>query len=267
MSREEHKAKIRDRRKPGWFRVDNEIIDVYGHEIGCHGIAVYSALSRHADKDDETSYPGLRLLCKELKIGRKKLLDTLEHLKALGLIDIEPGDRKSVNEYTLLDVPKRGEGGSNENHPDEIGGSNENQGGSEKNQGGGSNENHNKTQLEQDSYNNSSGALLDDTTARCLLLLQEIKGFPRNQAENAMKLREYRDEFLSVDAVEVCRDFKAYIAEKPFKSKDNPRLRLRNFFKTASKQPARNGYQRNKSIAVVGAKEEDYDPEEYRFHE
>jgi hypothetical protein len=110
-------------------------------------------------------------------------------------------------------------------------------------------------------------SLPDDVTARCLLLLQEIKGFPRNQAENAMKLREYRDEFLSVDAVEVCRDFKAYIAEKPFKSKDNPRLRLRNFFKTASRQPARNGYQRNKSIAVVGAREEDYDPEEYRFHE
>jgi hypothetical protein len=263
MSREEHKAKIRDRRKPGWFRVDDEIIDVYGPEIGCHGIAVYSALAKHADRQEE-SYPGLRLLCKELKIGRKKLLETLDQLKVLGLIDIEPGDRKSVNVYTLLDVPKKAKGGSNENHPDKIGGSNENQGGSEKNQGGGSNENRNQTQEEPDPINQSSSALPDDTTTRCLQLLLQVKGFPRDQGENALKLAEWRSQFPFVDPIEVCQDFKAYTEET---NKSPSRIRLRNFFKMAAKrQPSSNGKQSH-SIAVIGAKEEDYDPEEYRFHE
>jgi replication initiation and membrane attachment protein DnaB len=100
----EHKAEIRDRRKPGWFRVDDELIEVYGPEIGVHGIAVYAAICKHADSKEE-SKPGLRRLCAKLKIGREKLLKTLAKLEEVGLISIEPGDRNSVNVYTLLDVP------------------------------------------------------------------------------------------------------------------------------------------------------------------
>ena len=108
-------------------------------------------------------------------------------------------------------------------------------------------------------------AIPDDITTRCLQLLLQVKGFPRDQGENALKLAEYRSDFPAVDPVEVCKDFKAYSDET---SKPPSRLRLRNFFKQASKQAGRNGQSngRGKSIAVIGATEADYAESEYRFH-
>ncbi len=79
--------------------------------------------------------------------------------------------------------------------------------------------------------------VVDDTTTTCLKILQKVEGFPRDEAQNALKLSEYRDEFLSADPLEVCRDFAAYISEKPFRKGDKPRLRLRNFFKQANRRP------------------------------
>lgn len=78
--------------------------------------------------------------------------------------------------------------------------------------------------------------LPDDVTTRSLLLLNDIANFPRDNAKNAIKLMQYREEFPSVDAVEVVEDFVAYCSEKPLKKTDNPRLRLRNFFKSARKR-------------------------------
>jgi DNA-binding transcriptional ArsR family regulator len=83
------------------------------------------------------------------------------------------------------------------------------------------------------------GPTPDDTTARCLRLLLEVKGFPRDQGENAIYLSELRDEFPDIDAVEVCRDYKAWHLEH--RQKKPSRLRLRNFFKQASK-PRANGH-------------------------
>ncbi len=235
--RPESKAKIRDRRKPGWFRIDDELIEVYGPEIGVHGIAVYAALCKHANKD-ESSYPGLRLLCEKLKIGRKKLLDTLSQLQELGLIDIEPGDRVSVNVYTLLDVPKQ-KGGSNENHVPPEGGSNENQGGSEQHQGGGSNENHNQTHREPNPFNQRDveahdTPIPDDTTTKCLLSLKKVNGVGKNYGELAVLLGELREEFPEVSPVAVCKEYELY-HRKPPKPTRNHALKLRTFFKNADK--------------------------------
>jgi hypothetical protein len=74
----------------------------------------------------------------------------------------------------------------------------------------------------------------DDTTTTCLKTLLDIRGFPRDQGENALKLAEYRKEFPNADPVEVCRDFRAYSEET---RKKPTRLRLRNFFKQAAKRP------------------------------
>ena len=78
--------------------------------------------------------------------------------------------------------------------------------------------------------------LPDDTTTTCLRILQSVKGFPRDQGENAIKLAEYREEYPDVDAIEVCRDFKVYTEET---GKKPNRIRLRNFFKQAAKNPPR----------------------------
>ena len=131
-------ARVRDRRRASWFSVDNEVLDDFGPRIGLHGFAVYCALARHAHAGDEEANVSLSQLCKHLKMGRAKLLQTLDELREVGLIAIERGDRKTTNTYTLLEVPK---GGSEENQ----GSSEEDQGGSEENYGGGSEQNPYKT--------------------------------------------------------------------------------------------------------------------------
>ena len=124
-------ARVRDRRRASWFSVDNEVLDDFGPLIGLHGFAVYCALSRHAYAGDEEANVSLTTLCTHLKMGRAKLLETLGELRDVGLIAIERGDRKTTNTYTLLQVPK--------------GGSAQNQGSSDENQGGSSDENPYKT--------------------------------------------------------------------------------------------------------------------------
>ena len=124
-------ARVRDRRRASWFSIDNEVLDDFGPLIGLHGFAVYCALSRHSYAGDEEANVSLTELCRHLKMGRAKLLQTLNELRDVGLIAIERGDRKTTNTYTLLEVPK---GSSEQNHPS-----------SEQNQGGSSEQNSYKT--------------------------------------------------------------------------------------------------------------------------
>jgi biotin operon repressor len=228
-------GRVRDRRKRGMFRVDDEVIDQHGEHIGAHGIAVYAALCKYANQQEQC-FPSISTLCKKLKMGRAKLLDTLKALKKCGLIEIstEAGaGRREHNVYTLLEV------GSNENQRQEVG-SNENHVGSNENRNIGSNENPNHTHREPYPINQVVGATPDDTTTQCLSILLDVKGFPRDQGENAIKLSEYREEFPSADPVEVCRDYRAFHQEKP--QLKPTRLRLRNFFKQANRSgPGRSG--------------------------
>ena len=99
-------ARVRDRRRVSWFSVDNEVLDDFGPRIGAHGFAVYCALSRHARAGDEQTQVSVRRLCKQLKMGTTKLLQTLEELREVGLIAIQRGDYETINIYTLLQVPK-----------------------------------------------------------------------------------------------------------------------------------------------------------------
>lgn len=108
-------ARVRDRRRKDWYSVDNEILDDFGERIGLHGFAVYCALARYSWDGTEEASVSLTTLCKQLKIGRAKLLQTLNLLRDVGLIDIEPGNRTTSSTYVLLEIPKRG--GSEENHP------------------------------------------------------------------------------------------------------------------------------------------------------
>jgi hypothetical protein len=99
-------ARVRDRRRASWFSVDNEVLDDFGPRIGAHGFAVYCALARHARAGDERTQVSVRRLCKQLKMGTTKLLQTLDELREVGLIAIERGDYETMNTYTLLQVPK-----------------------------------------------------------------------------------------------------------------------------------------------------------------
>lgn len=76
-------------------------------------------------------------------------------------------------------------------------------------------------------------ALPDDPTAACLLLLSRVKGFPRNQAENALYLAELRTEFPGVDPRKTVREYQIWHRDNPGKTR-NYRGRLRNFFEKAA---------------------------------
>ena len=87
-------ARIRDRRRASWFSVDNEVLDDLGPRIGAHGFAVYCALARHARAGDERTQVSVRRLCKQLKMGTTKLLQTLDELREVGLIAIDAATTK-----------------------------------------------------------------------------------------------------------------------------------------------------------------------------
>ena len=74
-------------------------------------------------------------------------------------------------------------------------------------------------------------AQIDDVAAKCLLLLNRTRGFPKDDTGNAAELAEHREDFPKADPEEVCRDLKAWARAHPEERVD--RTRLRNFFKSA----------------------------------
>ena len=81
----DERIEIRDRRRHGFFIVDNEIIDVYGAQIGVYGVAVYSALARFANADAEC-WPSLATLGARLNASRSSVIRALAKLEEVGLI-------------------------------------------------------------------------------------------------------------------------------------------------------------------------------------
>lgn len=234
----EHKAKIRDRRRVGWFSVDDEIIEVFGPQLGVHGIATYCALCKYADKD-ESSHPGLRTLCDRLKMGRKKLLDTLDLLQRLGLIAIEKGDRVTVNVYTLLDVPKstgyQQKGGSDENHTPPEGGSGENQGWFQPEPQGGSDENRNQTHREPNPLNQKSReglSYLDGDMQRAVSALCKIQSFKKPEKEAVRLIGELKDAYPRADAATCCEELEFNVRHGGEKVKVVP-TKLRQYFRVS----------------------------------
>jgi hypothetical protein len=94
---------------PGhFFRLHDDIIDVYGPVIGPFGVAIYAFLARHAGSKTMECHPSIGLIAKTFKIGHstvKKYLRKIE--KVAKLVETTPrfdpvGDPTS-NLYRLLD--------------------------------------------------------------------------------------------------------------------------------------------------------------------
>ncbi len=102
---------VRDGRKPGWFHIDNELIDRYGADAGAIGVAVYCALARYADRDGR-AFPSYKRLSESLHIARNTLVAALRRLESMELITItaqtdSAGNPINTNIYTLLTIPQR----------------------------------------------------------------------------------------------------------------------------------------------------------------
>lgn len=99
--------RVDDRRKRGYFTIDNVLLDIYGKKLGPHGIAVYAALARFANQES-ACWPSYRTITERTGVSRSQIVRELAKLEALGIITVTPqiddkGERKA-NLYTLLDI-------------------------------------------------------------------------------------------------------------------------------------------------------------------
>ena len=101
---------IRDRRKSGWFWVENSVLDEHGSSLGPFGLAVYFTLARLANNETQSTFPSQRRIARLIRVSERKVRDALNLLAKLQLIEITSresvnGDR-DTNEYTLLSLNK-----------------------------------------------------------------------------------------------------------------------------------------------------------------
>jgi hypothetical protein len=103
--------RVRQRRTAERFFVDNAIIDQYGKQLGPYGLAVYTALCRHADIDSQRCFPGHRLLADETGMSISSVKNAVSSLVALGLVSVKRRRRErggqTSNLYTLLAPPSQ----------------------------------------------------------------------------------------------------------------------------------------------------------------
>ena len=99
---------VRDQREPGWFFIDNEIIDKYGARLGAYGISVYAVLSRRCkNSTQEVSSLSQRDIGNCLGISQDRVRKSLGDLAEFGLIHVEVPARPSpgvISTITLLKV-------------------------------------------------------------------------------------------------------------------------------------------------------------------
>ena len=98
---------VRDRRRKGFFTIDNELLDRYGDELGPYGLAVYMALARFANQEG-SCWPSLATIARKTGMSRPQVIREIAKLKALALIAVEhqigkKGEHTS-NLYILLDM-------------------------------------------------------------------------------------------------------------------------------------------------------------------
>ena len=99
---------IRDAREPGFYLIDNELIDDYGSIIGAYGVAVYNVLARYANKYGENAFPSYNHIAEKLNVSRDTAIRTVKVLVDTGIVNKQgrttgKGDPTS-NEYILMHI-------------------------------------------------------------------------------------------------------------------------------------------------------------------
>jgi len=100
--------KGRDKRKKGWFWMDNDYLNGYAKYFGAVGTAIYVSLCRHADNETQKCFPAQETIAEELGIVARtvrKYLGIFEQYKIIS-IEREKDSRTKKwlnNVYTLLD--------------------------------------------------------------------------------------------------------------------------------------------------------------------
>lgn len=118
---------LEDRRDPGFFIIDDEIIDEYGAQLGPLGVAVYNVLVKHSNKHGKSSFPSYQTIADKLGISRNTAIKGVEILVEHRVVGKRPRTSEkgapTSNAYRILPVKKRRqEVVQNLNHPPERGG-------------------------------------------------------------------------------------------------------------------------------------------------
>jgi hypothetical protein len=99
---------VQDRRRKGFFTIDNDLLDRFGEQLGPYGLAVYMALARFADQDSEC-YPSQSTIAKRTGMSRMQVSRVIEKLQKLQLISAlqqtAPNGAQRTNLYILYDLP------------------------------------------------------------------------------------------------------------------------------------------------------------------
>lgn len=80
--------KIRDNRDGGWFPIDNELLEVYGPELGVYCIAVYNALSMYANRNTQTCYPSYNTIASLISCSRRQVIRSVKKMAEFGILHI-----------------------------------------------------------------------------------------------------------------------------------------------------------------------------------
>jgi hypothetical protein len=96
---------VRDTRLPGHFWADNEVLDIFGEQLGEHGFAAYMVLCRYATNGTGECKLSTRKLAKLLGMSAGGAFNALSIVLQVGLArQIHPGDRSNPATYSLVDV-------------------------------------------------------------------------------------------------------------------------------------------------------------------
>jgi hypothetical protein len=98
---------VRDQREPGWFFVDNELVDKYGNGLGAYGLAVYAVICRHCKTPAQQVDISQRDIAATLGISQDRVRKSLTDLVESGLIHVEVPERPSpgiISTIILLKV-------------------------------------------------------------------------------------------------------------------------------------------------------------------
>lgn len=100
--------KVRDKRKRGWFWMDDEYLNGYGKIFGPTGIAVYMSLCRHADNETQQCFPAQEKIAEEIGVTPRTVRRYIKAFEEAHIISAsqekDPVTGKWLNNvYTLLD--------------------------------------------------------------------------------------------------------------------------------------------------------------------
>jgi DNA-binding transcriptional ArsR family regulator len=100
---------IRDHRQPGWFIIDNEIVDTHGKQLGAYGLAVYCVLGRYARNESQEVRLSARDIAASIGISQDRVRKSLGELAEAGLIHLAIPERPAPGLFsvvTLLNVKR-----------------------------------------------------------------------------------------------------------------------------------------------------------------